>query len=167
MYSRRNVAVLGVTLAVAAATWAYWPGEEQRIRSRLEDLAATATERGGEGLGQMAHAAKLAAFFTADVVVDLGPPYPEIRGRESLVALAAKVTMPGDDFAVTFEHVVVTLDPGATSATARLTAVVSGHGPRQRDDTVDARELEVDLLKQDGEWQLDRVASVEAIRRPR
>jgi len=167
MQGKRIAVIVTVICAVAFAIWSSWPGEERRIRSRLEDLAATATERGGPGLGQMAHAAKLAGFFTADAVVDLGPPYPEIRGRETIMALAAKSMVPGDDFAVTFEDVAVTLGPGATSATARLTAVVSGQGPRLLNDTFDARELEIDLLKPAGEWQLHRVTIIEAIQRPR
>lgn len=166
MQGRRIVALVAVAVAVVFAARAGWPGEERLIRSRLEDLAAVASESGGQGLGQMAHAVKLAGFFSADAVVDLGSPYPEIRGRDAIAALAARAAAPDDEFTITFKDITVALDPGETSATARLTAVVSGRGPRLLDDTVDARELEIELSKADGEWTLSRATIVQPIERP-
>ena len=166
MQGKRIVVFVAVAVAVVLAAWAFWPGEERLIRSRLENLAAAASESGGQGIGQMAHAAELASFFSADAVVDLGSPHPEIRGRDAIMALAAQATAPDDEFTITFKDITVTLDPGEKGAAARLTAVVSGRGPGLLGDTVDASEIEIDLSKADGEWTVSRVTIVQPIARP-
>lgn len=167
MQSVRIGLVVAAVVAALLAARAYWPTEERRVRSRLDDLARSVGERDGQGLEQMARAARLAGYFTEDVVVDLGEPYPEFRGRDTIMALAAKARGHDDDFAVRFEDVAVRLDEDGRGAGVRLVVVLTGRSSRWVADAADARELQVRMQRDDGAWRIAQVTNVEAIARPR
>ncbi len=143
-----------------------FPSDERLIRAALNDLAATVSQSGGEGLAQMARAAKLGQLFTEDVVVQLGPGFAPIRGRDTIMALAAKAQVPGEGFTVRFVDVTVAVDASGLAATADLTATVQGRslGDLQ---AIDAKELEIAFRKVGQDWLIERVTGVNAIERPR
>ena len=158
-----------IAVALIAAYYAYrwyFPDDEALIRTRLEALAATVShEGGGEGFATLTRAAAFGAFFTQDVVIEIGGFAP-IRGRDSVMALAAKAQVPGEGFTIRFVDVTVVVDPSGLSALAAMTATAQGRnlGDYQ---AIDARELEMGWRKVDGDWQIERVTTVEAIQRPR
>jgi hypothetical protein len=163
-----RIALIAATaVALVLAARAFWPSEERRIRSRLDELASVASERGGDGLERMARAARLGQFFTPEVVIDLGAPFPELKGRETIVALWAKAGAGTDEFGVRLADVRVEVNADGTTATSRLTAILSDSTPRLLADTADARELQLELTRQAGYWQVARVVGIEAITRPR
>ena len=146
--------------------WYVASDDERRIRAALDDLAVTVGESGEDGLAQMTRAARLGRFFTPDVVVDLGPPYMPVQGRDTIMAMAAKAQVPGGGLDVRFVDVSIDVAPSGEAAVARLTATV-----RSRDGTVgsglDAKELEMAWRKLDGEWLIERVTGIETLERPR
>ena len=166
---RTLVRIVAVVVALVAAYYAYqtlFPDDEGRIRTALDELATTVSQSGGEGLSQVTRAARFGSFFTQDVVVDLGPPFSPIHGRDTIMALAARSQIPGEGFNVRFVDVTVTVDLSGLAATASMTATVQGRslGDLQ---AIDAKELEMAFRKIDGEWRIDRVTGVQAIERPR
>jgi hypothetical protein len=166
---RALLQIVGVIAAVVVAYYAYdrlFPDDNHRIRTVLDDLAATVSHTGGDGLSQLTQAAKLGRFFTQDVVIDLGSGFSPIRGRDTVMALAAKAQIPGEGFHVRFVDVTVSVDPSGVRAVAGMTATVQGRSLSDL-QAIDAKELEMELQKVDGEWRIDRVIGVEAIQRPR
>jgi hypothetical protein len=166
----RTVTRLALVLALAGLgyvlySW-YWPGDEGRIQEALDDLAATVGEPGGDGLGQMARAARIGSFFARDVVIDLGQPYARIEGRDTLMALAAKMQVPGEGLDVRFVDVSIDVAPGGTDAVVHLTATVASRG-RPFDSGLDAKELEMNWRKVDDTWLIAHVTGVSTLERPR
>ena len=88
------VRAVAAAVAVAAGVWAtytYWPSDERAIRRQLDALAAAVNEDAAEGLGSVARAAQIGAYFTDDVVVELGQGMGPIQGRESVTGMAARL----------------------------------------------------------------------------
>jgi len=155
-----------VALGYFGYRWYAGSGDEGRIRAALEELAATVSEPGAEGLGQVTHAAALGGFFAPDVEVDLGAPFTPFRGRDTIMAMAAKAAVPGQGLDVRFVDVEVEVAPGGTDATTRMTATVADRGGRAQGG-IDARELEMTWRKTDGQWVIARVTGIETLQRPR
>ena len=166
----RTVTRLAFVLALAGLGYVLyswdWPSDEGRIRDALDDLAATVSEPGGDGLGQMARAARLGGFFAQDVVVDLGGPYSRLEGRDTIMALAAKTQVPGEGLDVRFVDVSVDVAPGGADAVVHLTATVASRG-RPFENGLDAKELEMAWRKVDDTWVIARVTGVDTLERPR
>lgn len=160
------IVVALVALGYFAFRWFTSAGDEGRIRAALDELAATVSQSAGEGLSQMTRAAKLGSFFAPDVEIDLGPPYTPFRGRDTIMAMAAKAAVPGEGFDVRFVDVEVDLAPGGTDAIARMTATVRDRGGTF-DRGLDAREFEMAWRKTEGEWVIRRVTGIQALERPR
>lgn len=167
---RTLIRIVSIVVALLVAYYAYhryFPDDEAVIRARLDDLAATVSHTGGgEGFSTLARAAKFGTFFTQEVVIEIGGGFAPIRGRDTVLALAAKAQVPGEGFTIRFVDVTVAVDPSGLSALATMTATAQGRslGDFQ---AIDARELEMAFLKVDGEWQIERVTGVETIERPR
>lgn len=146
------------------ALWTWWPSEARRIRRRLDELAETASVPAGESaLARLARAAQIGRFFTEDLVIDLGPPYPPLRGRGALVGLASRLEPPPGGAQVAFTDVAVTVAPDGATATATLTATGSVVDRVTRDTIVEARALQVGLRQLDGEWLIAAVKAVSPI----
>ncbi len=157
---------VGVVLA-ALAIYRWWgPGDERRIRRVLDELAAVASQPAGDGVASLARAAALGRFFTEDVVIDPGAPFQVIRGRDTLVALAAKVRPPAGEWEVQFVDVDVQVADDQMTAVAHLTATVRGAVPGDT-RALEARELVVAFRKTDGAWRIARVTGVEPLERVR
>lgn len=153
-------------LAAIGIVWLLLPSEEDRIRQRLDDLAATASVEAGESpLIRAARATRLANHFTEDARVDLGGPFELLQGRDALTALAAGLRLPQGGIAVEVLDTAVRVDGSATGATASMTAQVSTRATA-RDALLEAREVAVRLLKVDGEWLVDDMRAVDPIERP-
>lgn len=160
------IALALVALGYFGYRWYVGAGDEGRIRAALEELAAAVSEPGAEGLAQVTRAATLGAFFAADVEVDLGAPFTPFRGRDTIMAMAAKAAVPGQGLDVRFVDVEVDVAPGGADAVARMTATVAERGVAA-DREIDARELEMAWRKMDGDWVIARVTGIETLQRPR
>ena len=163
------IRIVSIVVALVAAYYAYqwyFPDDEALLRARLDDLAATVSHTGGDGFSQLTRAAKFGTFFTEDVVIEIGGGIAPIRGRETVMALAAKAQVPGEGFTIRFVDVTVAVDPSGLSALAAMTATAQGRSLGEF-QAIDARELEMGWRKVEGEWRIDRVTGVETIQRPR
>ena len=160
---------LNLILALGLAAGAYfvlqpWLSSDERvIRTRLDELADTVSRaRQEQGVMRLGLAVNIGEFLTPDVLIDPGEPFPAIRGREAIVAMAAKAPVPGGGVRIEFVDVQVWVAEDRQSATAYLT--VTGEATDRSDrDVVDARELEMSLRKTDGEWLIEWARGIDAI----
>ena len=156
-----------------AAVLLVWVGfgwlssEARQISRRLDALAETASVGGGEtNLVRMAKAARLAGYFTGDITIDLGSPSTVIRGRDALMTMAARIRVSPEGLRIELVDVQITVDAEGAGATASMTVQGSGIDFATGDRMIDAREMEMTLVKSDGEWLIQGVSAVNAIRRP-
>lgn len=149
----RIVAVLMVVIAATAGWW-YWPGEERRVRARLEALAAQLSIPAGEaGMPRMARAAGVRAFFTDDVAVELpAGDGPSLRGRDQIGGLVARMTVPPGGTTVELLDVDIQFLPEKTSADVRLNTRVVTREAGDKPAILDARMIALTLRKSEGVW---------------
>lgn len=84
----RILVSIGVVLAGAlAVTILLRSGDEAKIRSRYRELLKAASIDGAmTPLGAAARAAELAGYFSTNVTIQAGSPFPAIRNRTQLTA---------------------------------------------------------------------------------
>jgi hypothetical protein len=163
--SRRAAVVLACIAAAAVALWAWrswWPDDKRDIRSRLHELADDFNQRSTEGLGAVARAARLGTYFTEDVVIELGQGSPPIRGRDTIIGMAARLQLRTSAYRLELLDVNVDLR-SPTEADVRLTAAFRSTGGAS-DGSIDAQEVALKMLKRSDEWRIGHVAAVDPFR---
>lgn len=141
-----------------------WLGDERSaIRDRLDGLRDEVNVQAPEGIGSVTHAAALAGYFTEDVSVELGDGTAPIGGREMLMGMAARLQSRVAEFRIDLADVNVQLSPDRQTADVSLTAEFIQRAPASR-RTRDAREFELTMRKEDGEWMIARVAAVRTLK---
>ena len=141
--------------------------EARQICRRLDALAETASVGGGEtNLVRMAKAARLAGYFAEDITLDLGSPSTVIRGRDALMVMAARSQVSPGGLGIELVDVQITVAAEEARAIASMTVQGSGIDFATGDQMIDAREMEMTLVKLDGEWLIQGVSAVSAIMRP-
>lgn len=163
--SRRTVLLIAV-VAVAVCIWvwrAWWPNDERQIRRRLNSFAADFNESTTDGLGMVARAAKIGSYFTDDIVVEFGQGTPPVHGRETLMGMATR--LQGRTAAFTLELLDVNVDvESPTTAEVNLTAAFRRRSLTTGEESIDARELSLGMVKVNGEWRVSRVTSIDTFR---
>jgi len=146
---------VGVVLFVlAVAAWRLWPGEERRVRARLEAVAAELSIPPGEaGLARVTRAASVRAFFTDDVAIEvLGAAVQTIRGREEIAAYIARAPIPPQGTRVELLDVDVEMGPDRSTADVRVGVRIVTASPKDTPDVLDARMIALTLRKVAGAW---------------
>jgi hypothetical protein len=159
----RNAVAAGVVLAGAGAWW-WWlaPGDEAEIRGVL-DRISTAVSASGNRLERASRAASIRDELDPDIEVNAGAPFRQLRGRDAVIATAARLHASLGDLDVRFRDVEITIEPDAGRARVRLTAEARfGAGRVGRE--FDARELDFVFLRREGRWRVTHVALVRALR---
>jgi hypothetical protein len=162
---RRGAVLLGIAAIAAASAWAWrawWPSDELQIQRTLQSFAEDFNEGASDGLAAMARAAQIVSYFTSDVSVELGRGTPPIQGRETLAGMVARLQPRTAAF--TLELVDVNVDVSGTTANVSLTAAFRLRSLATGEESVDARELSLGMVKQDGLWRVNRVNTVDAFR---
>jgi hypothetical protein len=158
-----TLVLLGV---IAWLAWGMRPTDANRIARRLERIAADASAAPRESaVDRLARAARLATALTTDARLEFGEGAPAVEGREAIVALASRA-VPGEGPArLSFVDVGITVGEGRLAARATMTAKLVTRDAQSGGDLVDAREVETDWVKQDGEWRITRATLVGTLRR--
>jgi hypothetical protein len=165
MIAARRTTIALATLAIAALAWLFWPeSDEAAIRRRLRAVVEEANARTAEGLETVAKAARIGAYFTENVVVDLGTGAAPISGRQTLIGMAALIQPPSASLVVALEDITVVKRPDADVADVTLTATFTRTEIGTGERTMDAREFALEVRKEAGEWRIARVAAVETLR---
>jgi hypothetical protein len=164
MIGARRTTIALAALAIAALAWLFWPeSDEAAIRRRLRAVVEEANARTAEGLETVAKAARIGAYFTENVVVDLGIGAAPISGRQTLTGMAALV-QPSASLVVALEDITVVKRPDADVADVTLTATFTRTEIGTGERTMDAREFALEVRKEDGEWRIGRVMAVDTLR---
>ena len=160
---RRIVAAAAVAIVVAIWGWRSWtPDEKRDIRRRLDSFQAEFNDSTTDGLGTVARAARLASYFTDDVVVELGQGSPPIRGRDTLIGIASRLQMRTAAFTLQLLDVRVELEP-PDAADVTLTASFRRRSMASGEESLDAQEFTVHMIK-GGEWRVSSVKAIEPFR---
>lgn len=161
MSQRTAVIVAAIVAAGLVAAYAWWPGDERAIQRRLDALASEFNESTTDGVGTLARAARLGSFFTADVTLDLGKGTSPITGREALMGMAARLQPRTSSFEVRFVDVTPTVAADGQTASVVLTVQFIRRSGAGADDSLDAREFSLEMVKSDGEWRIARATAVD------
>lgn len=162
---QRRTAVIAAIAVALLAMWAWrvwWPSDEQRIRSRLRAFAADFNESTTDGLGTVARAARLGSYLTDDVVIELGSGSPPIQGRDTLMAMATRLQTRTAAF--TLELVDINVTMAGDEADVNLTMAFRRRSIGTGEESVDAREMALRMVKWDGEWRIRRASTVDTFR---
>lgn len=155
--------VVGLVVLSVWGWRAWWPTDEQRIRRRLQALAADFNESTTDGLGTVARAAKIGSYFTNDVVVDLGEGTPPIHGRETIIGMVGRLQPRTSAFRLELLDLNVDVATPST-AEVNLTAAFRRRSLMTQEESMEARELAVSMVKADNEWRVSRIRTVEPFR---
>ena len=166
MNRRVRAAWLAVVLFAAAslAIWQYaGTSEERAIERRFAEFVAEFNASTTDGLGTVARAARLGAYFTPDVVVELGQGSPPIHGRQTLIGMAARLQPRTSAFLVELDDVTVEM-VDAEQASVTLTVVIRRRTIGTDEESIDAREFAADVTRRSGPWQMQRVVAIDTLR---
>jgi ketosteroid isomerase-like protein len=153
-----------VTVAAAVSAACGWFGDERTaIRSRLRDFTIDVNATAPEGLGTVARAAGIASFFTDDVIVDLGEGTAPIAGRETLVAMAARLQPRLAEFTLDFTDENIRVSADGQSADVTLTVEFIRRDPAARQQ-MDAREFRLQMRHDGQEWKIARATAVDTLK---
>ena len=167
--TRKRLGFVPFVLIAVIGSFVYhwWSSPERLIRNRLGGLAATLSVPANDSdLGRVTRVAKLRHYFAEDVRVRAGTPGPAIASRDALLGLIGSWTPPPGGWTIEFVDVQVTLGQEAATAQVYLTAKASGHDPRTSEPTLDAREANLSMARQDRVWVVTSVEAGETLKRP-
>ncbi|MGH8637663.1 MAG: nuclear transport factor 2 family protein [Burkholderiales bacterium] len=157
------LAAVALAAAGLAAWWYAGASEEREIKRRFTEFAEEFNASTTDGLGTMARAARLGAYFTPDIVVELGQGSPPIHGRETLIGMAARLQPRTAAFLVELDDVTVEM-VDADNASVTLTVVIRRRTIGTDEESMDAREFAADVTRSGGPWQMQRVVAIDTLR---
>lgn len=162
----RRVAVVLAVAALAAGAWFVLAPSDERAVVRARLVAFSEAVNGGtvDGLGLAARSAQLAAFFAADVEVDLGKSAAPINGRDTVMGMAERLQPRTAAFRLEFEDISVELAPDGETADVHLTAEFIRRSLATGAESLDAKEFRIVMRRVGSDWQIGRVTAVDTLR---
>jgi hypothetical protein len=162
-----SIYVVVVFLAIAGyITYQWWYNPTRAVQRRLGELATALSSTDHEpDMSRITRLAELRRYFSADVHVRAGAPWPEIASRDALMSLIAGWTPPPGGWNVQFVDVQVTME-SAEAARAYMTVEVNGRDVQTGQPTVDTREGNINLARRDGEWVVTKAEARETLEKP-
>jgi hypothetical protein len=139
-------------------------GEERTIRERIEALRTEVNASTVDGFGTEARAAQIGGYFTDDAVMELGGGSVPIRGRETLMGMAARLQPRTAAFRLDLDDVGIEMVPGGVAADVMLTASFVRRSISTGEESRDAREFAMVLVKTDGTWRISRITAIDTLR---
>jgi hypothetical protein len=167
MSVRRLVAAGAAVIAVGVALLYYFAGptdDASQIRKRLETFAADINASTTDGEGFVARAVHFGSFFADDVEIDLGRGAAPIRGRETVVGMAARLQPRTAAFEIRFEDIGVSMAPDRNAAEVHLTAEFIRRSITTGEQSMDAREFMLDMRRLGDQWVIGRVTAVDTLK---
>jgi len=164
--SRRGIAVIAATALVCSIGLWWWRSatpDEREVRRLFDDFAAEFNAGTTNGFGTLAHTARLAEFFSPDVVVELGQGSPPIQGRDTLMGMVSRLQPRTAAFVLEMDDVTTEFtapDRGDVTFTVviRRRSFVSG------EESIDAREFGGEVVRIGGRWRVSRVVAIDTLR---
>jgi ketosteroid isomerase-like protein len=150
----RTLTVAVLLLLAGLAAWRFWPGEDKKVRARIDALAQELSVPAGEGAVPRAmRASGVRRFFTSDVAIELSDGAgTTVRGRDAIAGYVARMTVPPEGTRVQLLDVQISVQPDKLWADARLDVRLLAGKPPEGPPVLDARMIAVTLRKVDGAW---------------
>ena len=163
---RRVLIPSTAVILLVAGVWYFSQANDETadIRRRLQALCDDVNSSTTDGRGPEARATELGMFFTEDVDVDLGNGAMPIKGRATIVGMAARLQPRTAAFKLEFADVTAVMDPGGSSANVHLTAEFIRRNLLTGEQTLDAREFTLGMRRVANDWQIQRVAAVDTLK---
>ena len=163
-FSGTPIALILAILLIGAGVYKWWPSDERAIRRQLDALADVLTVPSTDtDLARITRLAELRNYFAPDVRIHFGNQ--DVISRDVLLALVQRWAPPQGGIFVEFVDVAVNVDDNDT-ARISLTAKASSPDVRTGEQTVDVREANVGMAKQNGDWVITSVEPQEARETP-
>jgi hypothetical protein len=145
--------------------WLAWgwlvPSDEARIRAVLDRVAEAIGSDAGDGdLARLGRVAGLRQEFHPDLFVDAGPPFHELRGREAVVAAAARTGGMLRELEISFVDVEIAVGDDRQHASASLVAEARFREGEGAGRAYEARELDVQFVRHEDRWVVSEVVLV-------
>ncbi len=154
---RRAIAgALVAPLAAAVAIW-LWPTDARRVRARLLTAAEALSARPGESdVERLARLAGFARSLALDVIVEAEPGGPSVRGRETVAALASRLSTTGQQITLTDPD--IAFDEARSRATVATVVLVTSaaEGPIA---ALDGAVVWFELVKTGDDWLITRAST--------
>jgi hypothetical protein len=142
-------------LLVGYFSYQWWFNPNRVVKRMLGELAATVSIPAAEAdLERIARLARLRQYLAEDIKVTSGRSGQELSSRDA-VMVAAAGWKPDRGGNVDFVDVDVKVD--GDTARAYATAEVTTRDPRTDEQTLDAREVQLSLVKHGAEWAVSGV----------
>jgi hypothetical protein len=162
----RRVAILCAVVGLIVFGWRWWfPSDEAQIRavlSKVEDALSAPSE--GGALATAARVAALQQEFATDVVVEAGPPFQRLVGRQEVISAAGRLSVSVYQLEVRFPEVDVTVGEDGRTATA-IVAAEAHFNETGGGRTFEARELEMTFTRNEERWVIASVALIQPLER--
>ena len=163
MSKRVQIGLLVAAVAAVAWFWMRASPAEREIRRMFSDLTAEFNSSATDGLSTVTRAARIGGFFSDDVVVELGEGSPPIRGRETLIGMAARLRPRTAGFELELKDVQVELIDDRHGEVV-LTAVIRRRSQASGEESLDAREFSADVHRDEGRWRIRRIVAIDTLR---
>jgi hypothetical protein len=161
-----KLARLGVVALIVAGLvvgYRWWTSPERQIRRVLSGVAEGFSHDAPEtGLGAVAAASALQQYFSADVTLESARPAALVKGRDSVLATAARLRSTVPSMRVEFVDVQIAVAADTRSADVDCTAMATVHD-RAGQESVDAREVIITMQIVDGRWVITRARAIEVL----
>ena len=158
-----RAAIVLVFVALAVFAWlTRETGDKRAIRERLVALRTEVNVSTQDGLGTAARATQIGSYFTDDAIVDLGGG-SLIHGRDRLMDMTARLQPRTAAFRLDLDDVGIEMVPGSGAADVILTASFVRRSSTG-DESRDAREFALVLVKTDGTWRISRITAIDTLR---
>jgi hypothetical protein len=160
-----RAAVLLVLLTGAVFAWRTRASPDERaIRARLESLRDEVNSSTKDGLGTAARAGQIGSYFTEDAVVELGEGSVPIKGRETVMGMVARLQPRTAAFRMDLDDVTIDTLPDGNAADVLLTASFVRRSITTGEESLDAREYALVMLKQGDTWRIARITAIDTLR---
>lgn len=141
-----------------------FPSEESQIRKRMEELSTTVSldaQAGNIRRGLMME--KFPRFFTSECAIKVyyKGSSRSISGRPDMANAARYLAGLQGGIKVEFHDLSVTVDAEKKTAQGALTMTMM----KLDTQTLTAQEFQIELVKEDGKWLVDKAKSVESLTR--
>jgi hypothetical protein len=164
--SRRALAAIGAAILIAAGAFWWWnagSSDEREVRRLFKDFTSELNAGTTSGFGTLAHIARLAEFFSPDVVVELGQGSPPIQGRETLLGMVSRLQPRTSAFVLETDDVNVEFTD-ADHGEVTFTAVIRRRSLGSGEESIDAREFSGEVERMNGRWRVARIVAIDTLR---
>ena len=162
MRAARWVVVLAALVA-AFVGYRWWNSPDRQIRRVLDDIATRLShDQPVTGLAAVGALAGLQDDFALDVVIEPGPPAMPLEGRDMLLAAAARLVSATPSLRLDFADAQIAVGADGTSARVACSVTAQLRDTAGR-ETVDVREMMIEMRIENGRWVVQRATAVNAI----